>query len=312
MDPIWQNKRVTLLENIHIIQKSSSHKEDIIQQIVEMLPIKVKKTTTITIKLYLIFALFSGLLGTAFSVLIRMELSGPGVQYIADNQLYNSIITAHATKDNACVLVVSPVKGLKKIIECINGELRTPKIIQLHNLIDWINKNHSSNIVKLFIKKGNLDKDSWLTGFIDADGSFSIQHTKLENNAKKRKISCRLRIEQRMYEPITKNSYFNVLTEVTRFLGCNLKTRKQISTSNEYFSLTASSRKSLSIIIIYFTSFPLYSSKYLDYKDWEEAATLILKKDHYTEQGIIRIDILKDKMNLKRTYFNWDHLNNLG
>jgi len=46
--------------------------------------------------LYLIFALFSGLLGTGFSVLIRMELSGPGVQYISDNQLYNSIVTAHA------------------------------------------------------------------------------------------------------------------------------------------------------------------------------------------------------------------------
>jgi len=46
--------------------------------------------------LYLIFALFAGLAGTAFSVLIRLELSGPGVQYIADNQLYNAIITAHA------------------------------------------------------------------------------------------------------------------------------------------------------------------------------------------------------------------------
>ena len=46
--------------------------------------------------LYLIYALFSGLVGTAFSVLIRLELSGPGVQFIADNQLYNSIITAHA------------------------------------------------------------------------------------------------------------------------------------------------------------------------------------------------------------------------
>ena len=46
--------------------------------------------------LYLMFALFSGLVGTAFSVLIRLELSGPGIQYIADNQLYNSIITAHA------------------------------------------------------------------------------------------------------------------------------------------------------------------------------------------------------------------------
>jgi cytochrome c oxidase subunit 1 len=42
------------------------------------------------------FALFAGLIGTGFSVLIRLELSGPGVQYISDNQLYNSIITAHA------------------------------------------------------------------------------------------------------------------------------------------------------------------------------------------------------------------------
>ena len=46
--------------------------------------------------MYLIFALFSGLIGTGFSVLIRLELSGPGVQFISDNQLYNSIITAHA------------------------------------------------------------------------------------------------------------------------------------------------------------------------------------------------------------------------
>jgi hypothetical protein len=63
-------------------------------------------------------------------------------------------------KDNACVLTVSPVKGLKKIIELINGELRTPKIIQLHNLVEWINTNHSSNIIKLPLKKGGLDKDS--------------------------------------------------------------------------------------------------------------------------------------------------------
>ena len=61
--------------------------------------------------LYLIFALLAGLVGTAFSVLIRLELSGPGVQFIADNQLYNSIITAHAivmiffmVKINASVL----------------------------------------------------------------------------------------------------------------------------------------------------------------------------------------------------------------
>ena len=36
------------------------------------------------------------MIGTGFSILIRLELSGPGIQYISDHQLYNSIITAHA------------------------------------------------------------------------------------------------------------------------------------------------------------------------------------------------------------------------
>ena len=375
--------------------------------------------------LYLIFALFSGLIGTAFSVLIRLELSGPGVQYIADNQLYNSIITAHAImmiffmvmpaliggfgnfllpilvggpdmakikdllgnilknkkyysknikinnnlasylaglfegdghiwiqnsemkkkhnprfcitfslkneplakylldligsgfirykiKDNACVLVVSPVIGLKKIVSLINGELRTPKIHQLHNLIDWLNKNHSTNIETLPLKEGKLNNNSWLSGFIDSDGSFSVQYTKVENNAKKRKISCRLRIEQRKLDPITGNSYISVLTSITEFFNCSLLTRKQKSTGNEYYILTGSSKVSLGIIIKYLEVYPLLSSKYLDYLDWKEIALLILDNKHYTEEGLIKTDSVRNSMNRKRTYFNWDHLNKLS
>jgi len=47
--------------------------------------------------LYLVFAIFAGMIGTAFSVLIRLELSAPGVQFLAgDNQLFNVVISAHA------------------------------------------------------------------------------------------------------------------------------------------------------------------------------------------------------------------------
>src|SRR5215475_150239 len=47
--------------------------------------------------LYLIFAVFAGMIGTAFSVLIRLELSAPGNQFLqGDHQLFNVIITAHA------------------------------------------------------------------------------------------------------------------------------------------------------------------------------------------------------------------------
>ena len=374
--------------------------------------------------LYLIFAIFSGLLGTAFSVLIRLELSGPGVQYIADNQLYNSIITAHAIlmiffmvmpaliggfgnfllpllvggpdmantkgllgkkqhkinrlnlninsslnaylaglfegdgniwiqkndiisrkihnpkfcitfhikdaplaiklismleyghiayrpKNNACVLTVSEVKGLVKIINLINGELRTPKINQVYLLIDWLNKNHSLNIGKLPLKLGYFNQNSWLAGFIDADGSFSILHTKTENGALKNKISCRLRIEQRILDPITKINYHSILSEISKFLDCSLLTRKQFSTGREYYTITASSKKSLAIIISYLNAFPLLSSKFLDYKDWGIAAELIIKDLHLSVESKVSIDILKNNMNRNRSFFNWDHLNKL-
>jgi heme/copper-type cytochrome/quinol oxidase subunit 1 len=47
--------------------------------------------------LYLIFGGVSGVMGTTLSMLIRIELSAPGTQVLAgNNQLYNSIVTAHA------------------------------------------------------------------------------------------------------------------------------------------------------------------------------------------------------------------------
>lgn len=47
--------------------------------------------------LYFIFALFSGVLGSLMSLVIRLELSAPGNQILGgNNQLFNVLVTAHA------------------------------------------------------------------------------------------------------------------------------------------------------------------------------------------------------------------------
>ena len=227
-------------------------------------------------------------------------------------ELIGSGFIRHKLQDNACVLVVSPVIGLKKIVNIINGELRTPKIHQLYNLIDWLNKNHNANLIKLPLKNSSLSEDNWLSGFIDSDGSFSVQHTKLENGAKKRKISCRLRIEQRMLDPMTNQSYLKILTDISQLLYCKLLTRKQKTTGNEYYILTASSKISLKILVNYLEKYPLFSSKYLDYKDWKKIVDLMLENKHYTEEGIYKTDFVKKGMNRSRTNFTWYHLNVLS
>ena len=103
--------------------------------------------------LYLLFALLSGLIGTAFSVLIRLELSAPGVQYIIDNQLYNSIITAHAI-----VMIFFMVKVYEKMSNKKSESLsaNTDNDFDLnignHNNHHEDNKNFKHKYFKVFIK----------------------------------------------------------------------------------------------------------------------------------------------------------------
>lgn len=128
--------------------------------------------------LYLIFSLFSGLIGTAFSILIRLELSGPGVQYIADNQLYNSIITAHAI-----VMIFFMVKNFMYIenrslllMSTLNNNDNSDIVISNEN----INNNNNNKYVKIVIEnpfnyRDKILKPYRVTGFTDAEGCFGFR-----------------------------------------------------------------------------------------------------------------------------------------
>jgi hypothetical protein len=113
---------------------------------------------------------FAGMIGTAFSVLIRLELAAPGLQFLAgDHQLFNVIISAHALIMIFFMVMPGLVGGFGK------------------NLINIMRRNFSIKKEKELIIATEFELRSklgpYLAGLIESDGTIAV-HNK-DSNAKK-------------------------------------------------------------------------------------------------------------------------------
>ena len=207
-------------------------------------------------------------------------------------------------KTNCIELRFSHKQTLCKIIELINGKFRTPKIDQLYKLIDWMNSNHSMDITKLPINNSSILNDSWLSGFIDADGHFYIRNSL-------KQIICKFSLEQRMIYPKTQESYNLILNKICSSLNVKLYTRIRKNYKNSYYIIRVENQNSIKILIDYLDKYPLLSSKCLDFLSWKICFNEIINKNHFTEEGRKVVSEQKNQMNSNRTYFNWSHLNKI-
>ena len=142
---------------------------------------------------------------------------------------------------NAYVLVISSKSGLLNVIQLINGYLRTPKRHQFSKLIDWCNNSYKEAIVCKSLDHTCLLSTSWLSGFIQADGSFyvRVRNKSIQQNIGKDRVEVRFRIEQRKTDPNIEESYEVILQKIATTFNVNLTI--SIHNNTEYYSVAITS-----------------------------------------------------------------------
>lgn len=211
---------------------------------------------------------------------------------------------------NAYVLTITNLEGIILIVNLINGKLRTPKIHSLWNLIDWLNnKNINFNIIKKSLNNNSLLDNSWLSGFIEAEGHFSIRNTNIiKSGYTKSKVECKLELSQRQNDHRGNNNLF-FLEEIAKILITSVKSIRMNTLQPQYRVRTTSLIGNI-VLEKYLTAYPLFGSKYLDYIDWLKVLNIFKNGDHKNKSGIDKLNNIKINMNDNRTIFIWNHLKN--
>lgn len=182
--------------------------------------------------------------------------------------------------------------------------MRTPKIYALSKLIDFLNSHYDCNLLKLPLNFQPLESSAWLSGFIDADGHFSIRTTNLGKYPAR--IECKFELVQRQVD-LNSGTLLPIMSRIAIFLGSTVKEIK-ILTNNPKYRVRTVSLASNFFLIQYLAVFPLFSSKHMDYLVWLEVIYMFKLGEHKSEKGKEKIRTLKLTINDSRTVFIWDHL----
>lgn len=74
------------------------------------------------------------------------------------------------------------------------------------------------------------------------------------------------------------------------------------------YEVRTTKKESCDLLIYYLTTYPLFSSKFQDFLDWEKAHKIRISKSYKTIEGTSKLIFLKNSMNTKRTQYIWDTL----
>jgi len=147
--------------------------------------------------------------------------------------------------------------------------------INLRNVNKVLKQNFSINQDSLLYTK--LDPN-WVTGFVDAEGCFSIIIEIPDSLRWKVRVSFEINLHEKDKD---------ILYKIQSFFGVGAVYHRPEKHISVYRVTNINYIKD--VIIPHFTKYPLISKKQADFLLWSEVIKFILNKDHLTREGFIKI-----------------------
>ena len=127
----------------------------------------------------------------------------------------------------------------------------------------------------------------FISGFIDAEGSFGIQVSKYERNLVGWTVKLSLQIVVHKKDQV-------LLGNIQKCLGIG----KIYALRKDYIHYYIFGMSDLKVIINHLECYPLMSQKFGDYEIFKQVYNLVLNKEHLTLEGLRKIIALKASFNL--------------
>jgi hypothetical protein len=202
----------------------------------------------------------------------------------------------------AYILTINTFEGLVNICTLINGKMRGPKYFQFLLLLDYLNrKSLELNIKPKGLSTLSIGEDSWLTGFIEGDGSFQVR-TSL--NSKMPRIALSFELVQSRITHYGHTTY-DLINLIANYLKVSVKEIRSDRKHPQY-RLRTTSLETNTHLMDYLLRYPLRGTKFMDFEDWTKVLHFFI--EGRTWENKEHITMIKSQMNQKRTVYNWDHL----
>ena len=161
----------------------------------------------------------------------------------------------------------------------------SPKLLKIYP------KENMISVIKPVFEPSDLKLDhNWITGFVQADGTFGLNYTKQP----RMKLGSQFRITQHERD-------LTVLNRIIASTGCG-NIVKPSGDRDRYTISVGNILDLVDIVIPLFENNPIYGAKHKDFLDFCKGIYIIKSKGHLTPEGLKKLKDLSCAMNTHRIF----------